>query len=253
MERQGARIRVYWQPGCTSCLRTKEFLARQGIAFQSIDVTTTAGAREQLIQLGARGLPVVALGDRFTLCQSFGDVLEFLDLRVSLDGPLPPAELVARIDRVLSSAARYTLQFDAAQLKQTFRNRNRTIGATAFHLFRVAEMFLDATQGKELRVEGFNDQPPAHWKGEDIVRWGLEVRAPMQQWWQQQTDRELQTTLPTYYGQRKCHDVLERTAYHTAQHARQLILMLESVGTPADDPLTPADLAGLPVPEQVWG
>jgi arsenate reductase-like glutaredoxin family protein len=32
------RIRVYWAPGCTSCLRTKEFLTKQGIDFDSVNV-----------------------------------------------------------------------------------------------------------------------------------------------------------------------------------------------------------------------
>jgi phytoene dehydrogenase-like protein len=33
-----ARVQVFWQPGCSSCLRTKEFLTKQGIDFESIDV-----------------------------------------------------------------------------------------------------------------------------------------------------------------------------------------------------------------------
>lgn len=36
--RPAARIQVFWQPGCTSCLRVKEFLTRQGIDFESVDV-----------------------------------------------------------------------------------------------------------------------------------------------------------------------------------------------------------------------
>ena len=31
-------IKVYWQPGCSSCLRTKEFLTEHGVPFRSIDV-----------------------------------------------------------------------------------------------------------------------------------------------------------------------------------------------------------------------
>ncbi|MCJ7838169.1 MAG: NrdH-redoxin, partial [Burkholderiales bacterium] len=29
---------MFWQPGCTSCLRTKEFLTRQGVDYESINV-----------------------------------------------------------------------------------------------------------------------------------------------------------------------------------------------------------------------
>jgi hypothetical protein len=46
--------------------------------------------------------------------------------------------------------------------------------------------------------------------------------------------------------------VLERTAWHAAQHTRQLIIMLESHGITPDRPLTNDDLAGLPVPDEVW-
>jgi len=33
-----APIKAYWQPGCTSCLRMKEFLTRHGVSFVSVNV-----------------------------------------------------------------------------------------------------------------------------------------------------------------------------------------------------------------------
>jgi glutaredoxin len=247
-----ARIKVFWQPGCSSCLRTKEFLTKQGIDYESINVHNNPAGLAELTALGARSVPVVALGGRYTLCQSFGDVVKFLDLKTKLMDPLPPGELVGKIDLVLSSAARYTRQLNQAQLGEVFRNRNRTPGGTAFHIFRVAEMGLEAAQGVELQFEGFNDLPPAHWTAENIADWGLQVRERVLAWWNAQTDRELLYKVPTYYGQRPLHDVLERTAWHAAQHTRQLLLMLESHGIQPDRPLTAADLAGLPVPDEVW-
>lgn len=248
-----AHVKVFWQPGCSSCLRTKEFLTKQGIEYESINVLDDPQALAELRRLGARGLPVVSLGDRFTLCQSFGDVLAFLDLKVRLSDPLPPAQLFDKLDLILTAAARYTRQFPEAQLRETFRNRNRTKGATAFHIFRVVEMGIDAAEGKGLHVEGFRDVPPADWTGRDIADWGIKVRDRALAWWQAQADRELKYTIQTYYGRRALHDVLDRTTWHAAQHTRQLILMLESGGTQADRPLTAEDLRGLPVPDEVWG
>lgn len=254
VEESPARIKVFWQPGCSSCLRTKEFLTKQGIEFESINVHNNPAGMAELAKLGARSVPVVALGGRYTLCQSFNDVVKFLDLKTKLMDPLPPAQLVARLDRVLAAAARYTRQFTEPQLREVFRNRNRTPGGTAFHIFRVAEMGLQAAQGIELKFEGFNDVPPTEWTGADIAGWGLQVRERVLAWWKEQEakDPTLDFTVPTYYGQRPMHDVLERTAWHAAQHTRQVMLMLETYGTAPDGPLTAGDLAGLPVPDEVW-
>lgn len=247
-----ARVKVFWQPGCSSCLRTKEFLVKQGIEFESINVHDNPAGMAELAALGARSVPVVALAGRFTLCQSFNDVIKFLDLKTKLMDPLPPAQLITKLDLVLTAAARYTRQFSESQLREVFRNRNRTPGGTAFHVFRVAEMGLEAGQGIMLEFEGFNDLPPPEWSADDIADWGLQVRERILAWWRKQTDQKLDFSAPTYYGQRPMHDVLERTAWHAAQHTRQVMLMLESYGVAPDRPLTMEDLAGLPVPDEVW-
>jgi glutaredoxin len=249
-----ARIKVFWQPGCSSCLRTKEFLTKQGIDFESINVHNNPAGMAELTALGARSVPVVALGGKYTLCQSFNDVIKFLDLKTKLMDPLPPAQLVAKLDIVLSACARYARQFTEPQLREEFRNRNRTPAGTAFHVFRVAEMGLQAAQGTKLEFEGFNDVPPDSWTGADIAGWGLQVRERILAWWklQEAQDATLDFAVPTYYGQRPMHDVLERTTWHAAQHTRQVMLMLESHGTAPNQPLTAQDLAGLPVPDEVW-
>jgi glutaredoxin len=247
-----ARIKVFWQPGCTSCLRTKEFLAKQGIEFESIDVHNNPAGMEELLALGARSVPVVALGGRYTLCQSFGDVVKFLDLKTKLMDPLPPDRLMEKIDIVASAAARFVRQFPDDKLREKFRNRDRTPGGTAYHAFRVIEMGLEAAQGIELRFESFYDAPPDDWTAGQIADWGLDVRRRILAWWAGQSDRECQYLVPTYYGKRTFHDVLERTAWHAAQHTRQVMMMLETSGIAPDGPLTAEDLAGLPVPDEVW-
>ena len=42
------KVRVFWQPGCTSCLRTKEFLTRQGVDYESVNVHGNEAAMEEL-------------------------------------------------------------------------------------------------------------------------------------------------------------------------------------------------------------
>ena len=50
----------------------------------------------------------------------------------------------------------------------------------------------------------------------------------------------------------RMHQLFERSTWHSAQHARQLIAVLERFGIEPDDPLTADDLAGLPLPERIW-
>lgn len=251
-QQESARIKVFWQPGCTSCLRVKEFLTSQGVEFESIDVYNEDDGAAQLKKLGARSVPIVALGGRYTLAQSLNDVIKFLDLKTRVMDPLPPETLVAKLDLVLSAAARFSRQLSEDQLSGVFRDRDRTVGALVFHIIRVAEMGLQAAQQIELRFEGFNDLPPDDWCGDDLSLWGEKIRNQILAWWRDEPDRALTYSVPTYYGRRPMHEVLERTAWHAAQHTRQLTLILETHGIRPDRPLTPADLAGLPLPEEVW-
>lgn len=248
------RIRVYWQPGCTSCLRTKEFLTRQGIDYDSVNAQNNPQAMAEMQRLGARSLPVVSLGTQYTLCQSFGDVLKFLNLDMKLLAePLPAPQLFAKLDMVITAAARYTRQFPADQLRQQFRERQRAIGDTCYHAFRVAEMGLEACEGKPLTNSGFTDLAPPDWSADDIADWGLQVRDRLATWWSLQPPTDLKYKVQTYYGQRDLLDVMDRTTYHVAQHARQLMLMLEGCGVQPDRPITMDDLQGIPVPEAAWG
>jgi hypothetical protein len=56
----------------------------------------------------------------------------------------------------------------------------------------------------------------------------------------------------TYYGARPLHERLERCTWHSAQHARQIIAVLDGFGIAADGPLTEQDYAGLPLPAGLW-
>jgi glutaredoxin/uncharacterized damage-inducible protein DinB len=248
-----ARVKVFWQPGCSSCLRTKEFLTQQGIDFESRDVHNDPQAQAELLALGVRSVPVVSIGTHYTLAQSLKDVVKFLDLRTTLAEPLPASVLVQRLDNVMSAVSRYVRQFTPEQLHEPFRNRRRTPGQLCYHVYRIAEMGMEASQGIPLRFESFDEVPPETWTAEDIARWGDDVHRRFSAWWAAEKDPAVNYTVATYYGTRPFHEVLERTAWHATQHTRQVMLMLESHGVAPDGPLTEADLEGLPLPDEVWG
>jgi len=45
---------------------------------------------------------------------------------------------------------------------------------------------------------------------------------------------------------------LERTTWHSGQHVRQLVMVLEMLAIEPDRPPTKETFAGLPMPDKVW-
>jgi len=249
----GERIRVFWQPGCTSCLRTKEFLTSQGVDYESINVHGNAPAMEQLRSLGARSVPIVSRGERFVYAQTLADVVEFLQLDVRLQERLAPGELVGKLDLVLGAAARYVRQIPVERLERPFRNRNRPIRILGHHVFRIPEAFLEVVPAGPLTYESIMKEPgPEIRTGDDLARYGMDVLARFKRWWAAFPDRSCRETMETYFGKHSLHEVLERTVWHPAQHTRQLLLILDELGIEPDRRITMADLAGLPLPEKAW-
>jgi glutaredoxin len=254
MQTTTERVRVFWQPGCTSCLRTKEFLTRHGVDYESINVHGNEAAMSELRKLGAKSVPVVARGERFVFAQAIGDVIDFLGLKVRAQERLAPEALMAKLDLVLTAAARYIRQIPSGELQKPFRNRNRPIRALAFHVFRIVEGFLESMQdGAELTYDRImRDDAPPNLSPEDLARYGENVLKRAKAWWAAYPDKACATPMATYFGEHPVHVVLERTVWHPAQHTRQLMLVLESLGIAPDRPLSAADLAGLPLPEKAW-
>ncbi len=247
------RIRVFWQPGCTSCLKTKELLSSHGIDFESINVHGNAEGMEQLQRLGARSVPVVARGERFVFAQSLADVVQFLDLDIRLHQRLSPDELVKKLELVLSAAARYVRQIPEDWLDRPFRNRDRPIRILCHHVFRIPAAFLEVVPAGPLTYERIMEEPgPEIRGGEDIARYGMDVLARFESWWAACSDRSCQTMMETYFGKHVVHEVLERTVWHPAQHTRQLMLILDELKIAPDGRLTMDVFAGLPLPEKAW-
>jgi glutaredoxin len=247
------RVKVFWQPGCTSCLRTKEFLTKSGVDYESINVHGNPAGMEELRKLGARSVPIVARGGKFVFAQTLTDVVRFLDLKVQVQERLSPDELVKKLELVLPAACRYIRQIPAEWLEKPFRNRNRPIRVLCHHVFRIVEGFLESMHdGRELTYERIMQEAPALRSGEDLARFGESVLARLQAWWKSYPDRGCSRVMDTYFGKHPLHVVLERTAWHPAQHTRQLMLILETLDVQPDRALTAADLAGLPLPDKAW-
>ncbi len=246
------KYRVYWQPGCTSCLRTKEFLTQHGIEFESINVRVQPGAMAELEALGVRSVPVVARGTDYVFAQELLDVAQFVGVTAESE-QLSNETLIDKLDRILAAAQRYLQQLPPDRLDQKLPGRNRSLLDLAYHLFVIPIAFLDAAHGGELTEEHFTRKPPADLQSaEAVASFGQQVRADLQAWWDQTGTTQFPDKLNTYYGYQPAHRVLERTCWHVAQHCRQLMAVLEQLGMEPDGPLGAVELDGLPLPEQAW-
>ena len=245
-------LRVYWQPGCSSCLRAKEFLTSHGIAYESINVRARPGAMDALARLGARSVPVVARGRRFVFAQDLGELARFVGVRIER-ASLPPAALVRKLDLILAATQRYLGQFPTDAFGTALPGRDRDILDLGYHVFVIPTAFLDAVGGRPLTFDYFERKPGADMRSAArVAAYGQTVRDALSAWWRSAGGAGRLGTLDTYYGTQSAERVLERTAWHAAQHARQLMALLERRGIAPDGALGDAELDGLPLPEAVY-
>lgn len=208
---------------------------------------------EQLKALGVRNVPVVAIGERFTFAQNLKDVAKFLGMVLSRE-QLAPAVLVPRYLSILESAQGLVRQVPTERMgEQVIPNRPRLIRPFLYHIFRIGEAFLISYNGDEYSNTLANAEPPqALQTGLQIAAYGQQVRDQLNAWWIGANDPLLEKRIKTYYGVQAAHDVFERSTWHSAQHCRQLAVVLERFGIKPERPLTPEQLKGLPLPEGLW-
>lgn len=248
-------LKVYWQPGCSSCLKTKEFLLGNGMEFESINVLEDEKGFRELEALGIRLVPIVARGSDWANGAVFRDVARVAGFEWGGHTMLAPGDLVTRIDAILGAAHRFTAQIPAHELDTMLPGRPRSYRQLAYHIFQIPEVFLnrveyDAPYTYEALISRLPEQLETR---EDLLDYGAGVRSRLNAWWKSVgSDTDFAQPGKVYYGEVSLHEVLERTAWHSGQHTRQLMLTLEKLGVSPSGPLTDADFAGLPMPNQVW-
>jgi glutaredoxin/uncharacterized damage-inducible protein DinB len=247
-------LRVYWRPGCSSCVKVKEFLSQLGVDYESVNVSATPEAMDELRALGVRTVPVVVRGEEYVFAQALEDVSRFV-ARDFVADRLPPDELVQKWLKVLAAAQRHVLQLPANRLdERATEGRDRSLRDLAYHVHQIPEAFLQAVEeGDGDLASLYNAPPPAAVRSAgDIRAYGSRVEQRLRRWWDALPDRSCRQTVKTYYGERPLHELLERCTWHSAQHARQIAAVLEGFGIRPEPPLTAEDYAGLPMPSGLW-
>jgi hypothetical protein len=232
----------------------KEFLTKHGVPFVSVNVLEDRTAMSELAELGVRTVPVIRRGMDWANGQVLRDVARVAGIRWGGAPILPPAELVGRLTIIQSAAQRYLRQIPDARLGDMLPNRPRSYSQLVYHTFNIADAFLEhEMQGLPLREGAYSRvQAPGSSKGQ-IAAYGQDVLERLGGWWDEagnSTDYEAKAKV--YYGDVTLHDFLERTTWHSGQHVRQLMMVLDKLGIQPDDPVGKDVFAGLPMPDKVW-
>jgi hypothetical protein len=248
-------LRVYWQPGCTGCLRMKEFLTAHGVEFISVNVLVDRDGLEELMKLSGRHVPIARRGSDWVDGQVLADLARIAGIPWGATPMLPPSELVDRAQAVLSAAERLTRQIPEPQLDLQLPDRPRSFRQLVAHIAQIVEAFLDLVEhGKRLEYAAYNqDVPAAVTSKADLLSFVESARHRLQSWWRDRGHAlDYSANADVYYGTQSLHEFLERSTWHSAQHTRQLALVVEGLGIRPDRPLGDAELAGLPLPTHAW-
>ncbi len=250
-----APLKVYWQPGCSSCLKTKEFLIANGVEFESINVLEDENGFKELAALGLKLVPIVARGEDWANGAVFRDVARIAGFEWTSHEMLAPVDMLARINAILSAARRFWGQVPDDKLDDMLPGRPRSYRQLAYHIFNIPDVFLDHVElDAPYTYEALAGAIPGDMTTQDdLSDYGARVQDRLNAWWERDgKDTDFGQPGQVYYGDVTLLEVLERTGWHSGQHTRQLMLTLEKLGIEPDRPLADADFAGLPMPDEIW-
>lgn len=208
-------------------------------------------ALEELRRLDAPAVPAVAVGERVVHGWNPKGVAALVGVEYVEAERLSAEELARRLDRVLAAAQRAIRQVPRDRLGMKSPDRDRTVRQLGYHLFRLSLACRDGmAEGRFPREWLEEAAPPEIADGDAIARYGETVRARLAEWFSRPGASD--GVVSTYYGPQSGYELLERTAWHAAQHLRQLYALLERMGVTPEEPLTDADFRGLPLPKELW-
>ena len=218
-------IRVYWMTGCSSCLRTKEFLTRHGVPFISRNVLEDDGAYDELARFGLRQVPIVTRGDAWANGQVLRDIAKLCDIKLGEQRMLPVDEMRRRLDAILAGSARFLAQMPDSALAQMLPKRPRSFAQLGWHIANIADAFLEHENGIPLTFDSDRRLPEdKDATREKLIAYGAEMRRRMSDWFDGPgRRRDWSARADVNYGEQTRHEFLERTVRHAGQHSRQLM------------------------------
>ena len=249
-------VKVYWQPGCSSCLKTKEFLKDNGVEFKSVNVLEDKSGFEDLQRFGVKLVPVVAKGDQWANGAVFRDVAKVAGFNYSSHKMLDPKIMVDKVKSINFFAREFLEQIPEDKLDTLLPGRPRSYRQLVYHVFNIPDVFLDRVEhNKPYTYEALLSILPKDMKTKsDLMDYGNKVYERFDKWWKRDGDKvDFDQPGNVYYGEVNLHEVLERTGWHSGQHVRQINLLLkEKLSIDPKQTLDETIFEGLPMPKNIW-
>jgi hypothetical protein len=163
----------------------KEFLTKHGVPFVSVNVLEDTNARAELETLGIRSVPIVRRGKDWANGQVLRDVARVVGIAWGGAQVLPAPELTARLIEIQTAAQRLFAQIPGDKLGHMLPHRPRSYAQLAYHIFNIADAFLEhEVQGLPLREGAYDRVPPPEMNTNvKIIAYGQDVLGRFQAWW----------------------------------------------------------------------
>lgn len=255
-------IEIYWVPGCSACLRMKEFLERSGKPYTAINLALEPSRYSRLTALGLTA-PAVVRGDRGVPGMDLTAIASLIGIDYAPPKILPPLELVAKYAAINAALCRFMALIPDEGMDYKSPDRDRSVRELVAHAGSGIQEFLHATTVDSYRYgridAGFmarfatGGSLGATGTQSELIDYVSRTGAEFRTWWDELGfDDPLDRVVSTPFGHVTLHEIMERGVWHTAQHTRQLEYFLtDRLGVTVSEPLTADDLAGLPLPDRV--
>ena len=199
-------------------LRTKEFLTKHGVPFVSINVLADKNGFAELAEPASAPCRSCARAPTGPTGRSLKDVAWVAGIKWGGAQTLPPAELVKRLVAIQQAAQRFFGQIPKDKTGQQLPNRPRSYAELTYHIFNIADAWLEhEVQGQPLKEGAKPRAPPEMKTKEQVLQYGRDVISGVERWWQGPGQKiDFSKKANVYYGDVDLHHFLERTAWHSA-------------------------------------
>jgi glutaredoxin len=249
---EAERIRLFWQPGCTSCVKIKELLTEAGMEFESVNILTHPTGLDEMQQRGIMTVPVVFKNEEYIFGQSLDDVATFvgIDRKVSR---LPMAELASKWCTFLDTAKDLIAQIPEDKLNErAFHGRPRTLRQLSYHIFQIPDGFVTSLEKGMEDTRSITNASYDHLQTkDDLGVYAAEQIRRLKDWIAAMPANAGDQRVKTYYGEQPLSGIFERGTWHSGQHTRQLDQVIQDT-TGASSAIPKEVYSGLPMPKGMW-